>query len=156
MSWLIDSIVNPVAQGISNIFSGGNWRQSGGELAAQEYQENAAASASAFSAQQAELARQFNADEAQKQRDFEERLSNTAYERAYNQLRGLGINPYAMLSGMSASSTPSGSAASGSGGSAYMASTVPVHGTGNLGSKDTDRKFELAKSALNLAGKLVD
>ena len=65
MSWIGEAIFNPVAQGISNIVSGGNWRQSGGELAAQEYQQEAAAAASAFSADQARIGREFNAEQAQ-------------------------------------------------------------------------------------------
>lgn len=62
----------------------------------------------------------FNASEAQKNRDFEERMSNTAYQRAYDQMRALGLNPYLLASGgASAASTPSGSVATASGGGAY-------------------------------------
>lgn len=63
----------------------------------------------------------YNAKEAQKQRDFEERMSNTQYTRAVKQLRELGLNPYLAVQGLSGS-VPQGSAASGS--SAYSSSRV--------------------------------
>lgn len=83
-----------------------------------------------YNAYQASLDRQFafdqtlrsqayNSTEAQKQRDFEERMSNTAYSRAISQLRENGLNPYLAITGGMSASTPSGSAASSS---AYTAS----------------------------------
>lgn len=66
-----------------------------------------------FSREQATTAYERSSLEAQKQRDWEERMSNTAYKRAAAQLRELGINPYVLLSGFSAASTPQGAAGSG-------------------------------------------
>ena len=59
--------------------------------------------------------REFSAAEAQKQRDFEERMSNTAYQRAVEDMEKAGINPAMALSnGGPGASTPTGSAAKGS------------------------------------------
>lgn len=59
--------------------------------------------------------REFNAQEAQKQREFEEHMSNTAYQRAVKDMQKAGLNPAAMYGGGAggAASTPSGASASG-------------------------------------------
>lgn len=56
-------------------------------------------------------AMRFNADQAQLNRDFQERMSNTAHQREVEDLLKAGLNP--VLSALAGSSTPSGSAASG-------------------------------------------
>lgn len=60
---------------------------------------------------------EFNAREAQKQRDYEERLSNTAYQRAVKDMQAAGINPL-MAYSQGGAPVPSGSSASVSGHSA--------------------------------------
>lgn len=72
----------------------------------------AGATGSALTGAQRE-ANQVNIDEAQKQRDFEERMSNTTYQRTVSDMQAAGLNPAIMLAGgASGVSTPSGSTAS--------------------------------------------
>lgn len=72
------------------------------------------------------LAQTFSAQESQKQRDFEEELSNTAYQRGIADMRKAGLNPYLLYgSGHTMqASTPTGASASG------IASNAPVSGKG--------------------------
>lgn len=90
---------------------------------------------SAFNAAQAAVARSWNADqnriamdfsaaEAQKNRDWQEMLSNTSHQRAVKDLIAAGLNP--VLSAAAGASTPSGSSGSGfaSGGSSASADSA--------------------------------
>lgn len=88
---IILNSLNSVGNGLGNLISGGNWRQSGSEVASQE----------------------FNSAEAQKQRDWEEEMSSSAYQRAVADMQKAGLNPVNMfMNGASQSSTPTGSSAS--------------------------------------------
>ena len=54
----------------------------------------------------------FTAQEAQKQRDYETEMSNTAYQRQVADMQAAGINPALAMSGSaSGASTPSGASA---------------------------------------------
>lgn len=50
---------------------------------------------------------QFNAEQAQLNRDFQERMANTAYQRAVADMKSAGLNPYLAYS-QGGSSTPGG------------------------------------------------
>jgi hypothetical protein len=73
----------------------------------------AAQQANLASAISAERQYRFNAQEAQKQRDWQERMSNTAYQRQITDLKAAGLNPVLGYMQGQGATTPSGAAASG-------------------------------------------
>lgn len=74
----------------------------------------------------------FNASEAEKQRAWEQMMSNTQYQRLVTDLKAADLNPYLALGNMGGAGTPSGSSASTSSGSAVMANNKLTAAAGIL------------------------
>lgn len=74
------------------------------------YSNNQSAKAFEQSIAQSDKNNAFNAEMAQKQMDFQERMSNTSHQREVNDLIAAGLNP--VLSANGGASSPAGSSAS--------------------------------------------
>lgn len=75
-------------------------------------QAQSAAQQMAFQTASAEKAMKFNAEEAQKNRDWQERMSNTQYQRAMADMKKAGLNPILAYT-QGGAGVPSGATASG-------------------------------------------
>lgn len=102
MGWL-ESLAGPLIGGALNFIGGEN---------ANEANAGIASANNAFNADQAAQNREFNAGQAELNRTFQQRMANTAYQRAMSDMKDAGLNPMLAFS-KGGADVPGGSTASG-------------------------------------------
>lgn len=160
MSWksalgAVTSVVNPVAA-LGSVASIGGDIYSANQQARNVEKSNAtnvylAGQEMAFNAAEAEKGRVFSASQAKQQEDFQERMSNTSYQRATADMRAAGLNPMLAYQ-QGGESSPSGAMGSAPTASGDRANVIPVPSVMSnvmAGAKDMVRMYSDLRTALS-------
>lgn len=110
----------------------------------------AAAATGAYNNYAVRKQNQFNAEQAQINRDYETQMSNTAYQRAYADMAAAGLNPH-LAGGQGGASSPAGTAATGA-----QAMPLDINGAINAASNAALIKSQISNMNADTAGKLLN
>ena len=102
--------------------------------------------------------RAFNANEAQKQRDWQTMMSNTAHQREIADLQAAGLNPVLSGTGGQGASTPSGGVATSAIAQPHLAETISatsnliktIKGSNNNNSNDINSAIKVISTLAGL------